>query len=136
MIIHIHDNLTLSDLQERFSKCFPALKIQFYTRPHALKKPSDENDMIHPSKKVEQARHIHTQGELELKSWHTVARVEKDFREKFGLNVQVFRNENGEWVQSSITDKFTLRDQQEMSRHAASSVHPQFREQLGEYDEL
>ena len=95
MIIHVHDNLKLSDIQERFSKCFPSLKIEFYNKRHTLKKSSSENFQINPSKHVGEIRHNHSAIEMELKSWFTVARVEKDFREKFGLNVQVFRREMG-----------------------------------------
>ena len=136
MIIHVHDNLKLSDIQERFSKCFPSLKIEFYNKRHTLKKSSSENFQINPSKHVGEIRHNHSAIEMELKSWFTVARVEKDFREKFGLNVQVFRRENGAWVQTCNTDKFTLHEQQEMASHATTSVYPEYREQLGEYDEL
>lgn len=136
MIIHIQDSLALSDIQDRFSKCFPLLKIEFYNKPHCLKKPSEEDCRINPEKNVGQARHHHHQGELALKSWYTVARVEKEFAEKFGLNVQVFRKENGQWVQTGKTDRFTLHEQQEMARHAAASISPEFREQFDEYDEL
>lgn len=30
MIIHIHDNLLVEDMKERFEKCFQCLKIEFY----------------------------------------------------------------------------------------------------------
>ena len=136
MIIHIHDSFSLSDIQDRFSKCFPWLKIEFYSHPQSLKKSSKDENRISSEKNVGQVRHDHRQGELEIKSWYSVARVEKDFREKFGLNVQVFRKENGGWVQTSKTDKFTLHEQEKMARHAETSISPKFREQLSEYDEL
>ena len=81
-------------------------------------------------------RHNSNEGNLEIKSWYTVQKVEEDFREKFGMNVQIFRKENGEWIQTCNTDKFSLHTQQEMSDHAASSIYPKHTEQLGEYDEL
>ena len=136
MLVHIHDNLMLSDLQERFSKCFPSLKIEFYDNPNSLKGSSKQHTWISPSKNVGQVRRNHSEGALEIKSWYTVGRVEKEFSDKFGLNVQVFREENGGWVQTGKTDKFTLREQQQMTRHAATSIFPEFREQLSEYDEL
>jgi hypothetical protein len=136
MIVHIHDNLSIADLQERFSKCFPSLKIEFYSKPHSIKKPPKENWLISPEKRVANVRHNHNEGELEIKSWYTVRRIENDFREKFGLNAQIFRNENGEWIQTNKTDKFSLHAQQEMVRHATSSIYPKHQEQLREYDEL
>ena len=136
MIIHIHDNVLVSDLQERFSKCFPSLKIEFYTKPHSSAKPSNEKYRIDPQNRVGNVRHNSNEGNLEIKSWYTVQKVEEDFREKFGMNVQIFRKENGEWIQTCNTDKFSLHTQQEMSDHAASSIYPKHTEQLGEYDEL
>ena len=136
MIIHIHDNLLISDLQERFSKCFPSLKIEFYTKPHSPKCRSNEEFLINPENRVGNIRVNQNEGNLEIKSWYTVSRVEKDFRDKFGLNVQIFRKENGEWIQTCKTDKFSLHTQQEMSDHAATSIFPKHSEQIGEYDEL
>ena len=108
MLVHIHDNLMVSDLQERFSKCFPSLKIEFYTKSHSLIERSGDKDWISPSKNIGQIRQNLSEGALEIKSWYTVAKVEKDFSEKFGLNVQVFRSENGEWVSTCKTNKLTF----------------------------
>jgi hypothetical protein len=136
MIIYIHDNRLLSDLQERFSKCFPSLKIEFYSKQHSLKNATNDSYRINPERTIGEIRKNHNEGEFVIKSWNTVEKVEKDFRDKFGLNVQIFRNENAGWVQTSKTDRFSLRDQQEMTCHSASSLYPLYPEQLGEYGEL
>ena len=97
---------------------------------------SPEKYLLSPEKSLGEIRRNQHAGCLELKSWYTVARVEKDFRELFGLNVQVFRNENGGWIQTSDTDKYSLYQQYEMACHANNSISPKFDEQLGEYDYL
>jgi hypothetical protein len=136
MILQIHDNLLISDLQEKFSKVFPCLKIEFYSKPHNIKKESSEAHKISSDKRIGDIRRNSNEGFLEIKSWVTVSQVEKDFRKQFGLNVQVFRKENGAWVMTSKTDGYTLSQQNEMSCYADHSIVPKYKEQLGEYDYL
>jgi len=136
MIIHIYDTLTVSDVQERFSKCFPLLKIEFYSKHFSLHEMPGDHYKIDPAIKLGQVRRHHNQGELELKSWYTVNRTEKDFRERFGLNVKVFRSENGGWVHTSRTGSCSLHEQEEMARHTIASIDPLVHERPEEYDEL
>ena len=136
MLIHIHDNLFISDLQERFSKCFQSLKIEFYKKAHRSKKPSPESDIIGPDKRIGEIRRNHNSGKLEIKSSFTAQQVENEFKKKFGLNVQIFRKENGGWVQTSGTDTYNLLQQSEMSKHADLSITPKYEEQLCEYEYL
>jgi hypothetical protein len=41
----------------------------------------------------------------------TVEELEKSFLVKFGLNVQVFRKSGKSWLETTITDKWTLEKQ-------------------------
>jgi hypothetical protein len=75
-------------------------------------------------------------GEYKVYSYHTVSKLESDFYCLYGLNVQVFRNENNAWVKTSTTDHFTLQQQMEMCKHAKESISPMVKEQLDEYDDL
>ena len=136
MIIGIHDNLLVSEVQDRFNKCFPSLKIEFYSKSHSLAEESKEKHLISPSKRIGEIRQNKNEGFMEIKSWDSVARIEKEFHKHYGLNIQVFRNENGSWVQTSVTDRYSLAQQNQMADHARSSISPKFREQLGEYDYL
>lgn len=115
MILHIHDNKTISDLQDKFNECFPSLKIEFYDHAHHYKEGSPEAHQISTDRTIGSIRKKHEQGEFVIKSWQTVASVEKEFREKYGLNVQVFRKANDKWIQTSATDPLTLRQQSDMS---------------------
>jgi len=105
----------VSEVKERFSKCFPRLKIEFYSKPHHFGEQSPEKYLIDTSKKIGEIRHSYQEGCLEIKSWDTVATIEKDFRKQLGLNIQIFRKENEGWFQTSNTDKYNLLQQSEMS---------------------
>ena len=134
MLIHIHDNLTLADLQERFTKCFPNLKIEFYSEPHHYKELTAENFMYRSNEVIGTIKKDFNQGELEIKSWDKAFHVEKSFKNNFGLNVQIFRNANGKWLQTSETDNYTLSELNEMSQKSKPESAPPFGESNDVYD--
>jgi len=126
MIVHINDNLLVSEIQERFSKCFHYLKIEFYSKQPPRKEKYKEKYIISEDIRVGEMRIGHEAGDLEIKSWYTADHLESDFREKFGLNVQVFRKENGRWVLTSKADKFAVFHQTELVDHSDNSPFPKF----------
>jgi hypothetical protein len=116
MYLHIHDQLALGELQERFNECFPALKLEFYSESHKRFEPSEKQYQLDNKKRVGEVRKVYRNGAMEIKSWYTVARVEKELKEEYGLHAQVFRsNRKGEWVQTTSSDSLTLQEQSELS---------------------
>lgn len=116
MFLHIEDHLTVRDVQERFAECFPYLTIAFYTEGHKRFAPSDRQFRINDQERIGNIRKNHHQGVLEIKSWHTVAKVEKELNDLFGLHAQVFRaGANGEAVQTTASDSLTLKEQSELA---------------------
>jgi hypothetical protein len=134
MKLAIDDNKTILELQNAFSKCFPLLKIEFYKKAHRWEQASSIEHLISVDKKIGEIRKKHHPGTLEIKRCYETGRVEQDFKKLFDLNVQIFRNENNGWIQSSSTDKFTLEQQSEMARKATFSIFPCHKEQLREYE--
>jgi len=136
MNLYIDDYETVANVQERFATCFPLLKIEFYSAPHQCKERSCFEQLLSPQKQIGEIRDKRNAGYLEISSGFTAASVERDFRKKFGLNVQVFRKENDSWIQTSATDQFTLKEQSDMAFHASCSIFPKYKEQCNDYDEL
>jgi hypothetical protein len=121
MILHIDDRYKVGDLQDRFSECFPFLKIEFYRNSHKWKQHSSLSDLIQPAETIGSIRKNHEQGILEIKSWYQTGRVEKDFKEKFGLNVQIYRKRSNGWTQTISTDNLTLREQHDIAARTAKA---------------
>jgi hypothetical protein len=115
MIIHIDDRLTVGDLQERFSKCFPLLKIELFRASHKWKAHSSLHDVIDPLETIGSIRKTHEQGFMDIKSWYQTGKVESDFKNKFGLNVQIYRQRKSGWIQTISTDNLTLKEQSELA---------------------
>jgi hypothetical protein len=136
MILKIFNNMTISEVQNRFSLCFPTLKIEFYFKAHHPQSASSEKHLISPEKRIGDIRQNRKEGTMEIKSWDTVEKTELRFHKLFGLNVQIFRKENGSWIQTTRTDKFTLYEQNQLSLKAECQPYPSCKEQLSEYDYL
>lgn len=116
MFLHIHDQLTLGELQERFNDCFPYLKLEFYSEAHKRFEASEQHCQLDARKHVGEVRKLHKNGSMEIKSWYTVSKVEQALKDDYGLNAQVFRsNKNGEWVQTTLSDSLTLQEQSELN---------------------
>ncbi len=124
MIIQIHDTKTIADLQEKFSQFFPFLKIEFYDQPHHWYEESPEKTAYGASYKIGDIRKQHDHGDLEIHSWYRTGDLEQSFSKKFDLNVQVFRLHGENWVQTAGTDKFTLKEQNEIARQATIDSRP------------
>jgi hypothetical protein len=115
VFLHIHDELTVGEVEDRFSSCFPYLAIRFYSQPHGRFEASDNRFRCRPGSRVRDIRKNHLAGAFEIKSWFTVSKVERALRERFGLNAQVFRCDGeGNLVQTTESDNLTLREQSEL----------------------
>ena len=113
MLMEIHDNLFIEDVQERFSECFPSLKIEFYKNKIDGEKSAKHNEWIDPRSRVGDIRNDHTQGMMQIKSTDRTGQVKHWFKNIFDLNVQIFRKENNCWVGTTSTNKYSLQQQKE-----------------------
>jgi len=136
MLLNIHDNLLLEDIQDHFSKSFPSLKIEFYRHPHKWKKGSMQQDQIDTTMKVADIRKKHDPGVLEIKSTDTTGHVESMFKDRFGLNVQIFRKGKNCWIQTITTDNYSLQQQAEFSNTDNVSLSPTIGQEADEYDSI
>jgi hypothetical protein len=136
MLLHIDDTWTVSDVQDAFSRCFPGLRISFTKKGPFYKETAPYGTTIEGNQRIGAIRKTHGAGYLEILSWYTVARLEKEFREQFGLPVQVFRKEQGKWMQTSSTDNYTLRQQSEMAQQVPGAFSLKLKERRREYEYL
>ena len=125
MFLHIHDQMSIGELQERFHECFPQLQLAFYSVGHKRFASSDNSHLLPATERVGNVRKSHFNGALEIKSWHTVDRVEKALKDLYALNAQIFRRgDNGEPVQTTLSDTLTLKEQSDLSAFGNSGLNP------------
>ena len=111
--IRISDKRKISDLQEEFTREFPYLKIEFFSRSHKEGAPSPRRLMKTGDQTIGQFRTVHKKGSLSIEPTMTVSELERRFRELYGLNVQLFRKSGKIWLETTVTDSWTLKQQNE-----------------------
>jgi len=116
----ISDNKTIITIQNEFQQKFPFLKIEFYTTPHQIGEGSAEKQHIEGDKTIGEIRKIHNNGDMSINGHLKVSTFEQNFHQKYGLNVQVFRQAKQIYLQTSKTDSWTLSEQNKKGAESLS----------------
>lgn len=87
MILKITGRLTVSDLQDKFSECYPGLDLRFYHDHKAL----ENDEPVAGNTLVDELLKKYDLDELHIMSWEKAGKLAQDFKEHFGLLVRVFR---------------------------------------------
>lgn len=111
MKLLISDDRTLLDIQQEFSHSFPWLRLEFFSSPHRPGEASPKKQMLPDSISIGEARTVHGHGSVMIHPTMTVAELEQAFRDECGLSVQVFRKSGRVWLETTITDTWTLQEQ-------------------------
>lgn len=122
MKIHIDDQRNISEIQENFNATFPFLKIEFFKKPHETGEASPMSEMLPTDSTLGKWRTIHNEGDLVFTAETTVDEVEKGFQDKFGISAQVFRKSGAVWLETSATDSWTLKEQNEQGAFMEQEV--------------
>jgi hypothetical protein len=109
MKILLEDTFTLNEVKKQFHLGFPYLKIEFFNTKHKTFEATKQSQMIRENLSLKDL--TSKEGSLEVNKDMTVEELEKKFFMKFGLNVQVFRKSGKSWLETTITDKWTLEKQ-------------------------
>jgi len=133
MQIKIEDILKISEIQEKFSNIFPFLKLEFFKKspqasPLVVKQP-----LINVNKTLAESRTIFkANAEINITPNMTVSELEKQFSECYGLSTQVFRKSGNIWLVTTVTDKWTLEEQNKQGEIITKQVS----ERKSKLDEL
>jgi len=114
----IHPDLTVAEIINDFSKTFPGLKIELYSKAHGEGENSAPEAELDHAKKLSEINPDISSAEMYLDPEMTVADFENTFKDVFSLNVQVFRKSNQLWLQTSATDSWTLETQNRKGLHS------------------
>lgn len=119
MHITIDDQTLLREIRDAFSNYFPYLKMEFYRSPHRIYLASPETDQLDPSYRVGDLGPDIKAGQLNILPEYRVADIEKEFLDRFHLSVQIFRQQQNGWEQTTGMDDFTLQQLSEFGRDSS-----------------
>ena len=115
----VEDNMSIQQIQTSFQKMFPGLKIEFYKSGHKAHEASKAEDQIKENKTIGEIRSVKGTQVVIIDPTMSVAKLENQFKDQLGLNIQIFRRSNNLWLQTSATDDWTL---QEQNRKGLASI--------------
>lgn len=126
MLLYIHDNRTLKELQDDFSLAFPFLRLEFFSKSHAAGVCSAEKNKLNVFMKLIAVRASHRNGAVEIENWHTVKAVEQMLQRDYLLPAQIFHFTSAGWIETTVTDEVTLKELNEQGEKAAIQDHQIF----------
>ena len=108
--LKVRKDRLVGDIQEDFNSAFPFLKIEFYKKTGSTDR--HPIDKAIPLAKVG----ILQEGVLRIDDDMSVGELEHIFSDQYGTYVQVSRKSGSLWLETTMTDKWTLRQQNEHGR--------------------
>jgi len=125
----------ISEVQKDFSLAYPFLKIEFFKNGSARKERYAFEKLIPHHLQLKDAWFLNKQeGELEFDNETTVLGLEKALMDQFGLSAQVFRRSGNLWLETTITDNWTLKRQNDHGREISTEKSPRVKEKPDDYD--
>lgn len=111
--IDITDDLQqLKEIKEAFSSKFPHLRIEFYSKSHQEGEGTDASAIYDDNLRLLDIRKEGQMGEVSIHGNLKTASLEKIFSDEFGIHIQVFRKSGNVWLQTTVTDDWTLSEQE------------------------
>ena len=122
MRLRIAPNRLISDLQKDFNKTFPFLKIEFFQNRNQQLAAFTFGQMLSHNKRIVEGQTAITDGDIEVSPDMKVKELEKIFKEQFSLMAQVFRRSGNLWLETTMTDEWTLNQQNEHGREISTDT--------------
>jgi hypothetical protein len=114
VILHISPSKYVYELQQEFSSIFPYLRLEFYKRPG--NEAAAAAKQLVPKTALFRDLGVTETGAVESGDEITVAALEDFFLDKFRIRAQVVRQSGTIWLETTMTDDWTLFQQNEHGR--------------------
>jgi hypothetical protein len=110
MKLYIEKESQVEGIKKVFSAFYPFLKIEFFKKPLRPNGSSAKNEIISPKMALVQLAKVPGRKGIDISQHRTVKELENDF-ESLGLFAEVFRKSGRVWVETSLTNDWTLQQQ-------------------------
>ena len=120
MYLRITPNRLISDLQKEFNNAFPYLKIEFFQNRNQQLPAFTFQQILPRHKRIVDGQTAITDGDIEISPATKVKDLEKIFKDQFSLAAQVFRRSGNLWLETTMTDDWTLEQQNEHGREIST----------------
>ncbi len=118
----INNNRKIFSIQEEFNQEFPYLKLDFYAKSNRHGGPASEKIVEKSSKTIGDCRTNHENGIINISPNMTVAELEGMFNNMYGLKINISRKAGKSWIETNITNNWTLEKQNEQGKILSENV--------------
>ena len=112
----------ISEIQKEFSTQFPHLRLEFFFHKPSVRSRSDFSNAILLDHRVGEWKKITGDMTLAICEDMKVKDLEMEFKKCFGLDVQVFRHSGNIWLQTTMTNDWTLNQQNSQGREISYAL--------------
>ena len=120
MILYMSFTALISNLQKEFNSAYPFLKLEFYKTIESGFSRKHIKDSVSL-----RAAGLKLPGVFEISDIMSVGTLENSLRIKFGLQVQVSRKSGPIWLETTKTDSWTLKQQNDHGRELSEPAKAQ-----------
>ena len=113
MNLQISPSRLVSDIQDDFNREFAFLKLQFFNKRALSHSDYSASQIAQGHRKIGDIQLTKTEGNIYIDGKMKVIDLEMRLRDDFSLAVQVFRKSGNLWLETTMTDNWTLRQQNE-----------------------
>lgn len=110
MNLYVDKESSITSIQRKFNDEYPFLKIEFF-KNYSKGQPLPKALMLGAFESAKKLDSNYDGKVINIDSKRKVSDVEKDFEDLFGLSSLVFRRSGNVWVETSLTDDWTLEEQ-------------------------
>jgi hypothetical protein len=118
MRLKIKPAMQVAEVQQAFTKMFPYLKLEFYKSPGDVKAGRVMKGSMH----IADLKAGVPESGIDVAPGMMVSELEGRFRDQFSLTVQVFRRSGNTWLQTTMTDDWTLQHQNEHGKEISEGI--------------
>lgn len=109
--IQLTSEKIIKNIQKEFSDIYPFLKVEFFRKGYSKKKFFQQKQNLLGELSLGTASGRNKNGMLEIISSMTGKELEKKCDEEFGVYIKVYRKSGNLWLEITITDDWTMKQQ-------------------------
>jgi hypothetical protein len=113
MELQINSNRYLWEIQKDFSAEFGYLKIEFFSKPQLSERPFTAKNIFSNQRRISDLAKSSIDSTIKIDERMSVSELERVFSDQFSLSVQVFRRSGNIWLETTMTDGWSLKQQNE-----------------------
>ena len=124
MYLEINGERPISEIQKDFSTVYPFLKLEFFRNGHSRRDRYPLHKLIPQTIQLKDAWYWKKDnGWLEVSDAMSVTEFESALMDEFGLSAQVFRRSGNLWLETTMTDNWSLKQQNEHGREISTHIY-------------